>query len=67
MKDFLTWLIGYMIGVFVGWSITQGYNKDKLELPEEYTQISTNHYKPDTLLGFYINDKLHIEFKPKTK
>lgn len=57
-------LIGLGLGMVIG---EYTFATPKLNLPEEYKQISQDHYKPDTLLGFYIDNKLHIEFKPKSK
>lgn len=33
-----------------------------VDLPEEYQAISTSPVEPDTLVGYYINDTLHITF-----
>lgn len=39
--------------------------KMNLDLPEEYQEISKCSCKHDTLLGYYKDGKLVIEFKPK--
>lgn len=41
------------------------YNKNSIDVPEEYKEISKDKSKPDTLLGYYRNDTLVIEFKTK--
>lgn len=40
-------------------------NEKRIDLPEEYKEISKNESKPDTLLGHYQNDTLIIGFKSK--
>lgn len=68
MNHFIIYVIGYVVGMCVGVLLILGY-KDihNIDLPEEYTQISQDYHKPDTLIGFYMNNKLHIEFIPKNK
>lgn len=65
MNDFLRIIVPLIIGMIIGIFIILDYKEDTLDLPENYKQISQDHYKPDTLLGFYIDNKLHIEFKSK--
>ncbi len=38
-------------------------NKQIIDLPEEYTLISHNHNKPDTIISWISNDTLFIRFK----
>ena len=45
-------------GLLFGYAIFLN-NQQKVELPEEYKLIT----KEDTLVGYYKNDTLHIEFK----
>lgn len=46
--------------------LTYYKSKQQVDLPEEYECIaSRNKYKPDTLLGFYDNNIVYIQFKTK--
>lgn len=38
-------------------------NQQAVDLPEEYQELSHNSAKPDTVLAFYDNDTVYIEFK----
>lgn len=69
--------IGLMMFVFGGlWAVVYLISSDKvnahmrikyqqpiIDLPKEHQLISHNKLKPDTLLGYYRNDTLVIEFK----
>ncbi len=66
MKDIVDYLLlalVFVIGIICGYS----FLNSKIDLPEEYKLISKDHFKPDTLLGYYIDDKLYIEFKQKKR
>lgn len=39
--------------------------KPKIDLPEEYKAITNQIKKPDTLLAYWYDDTLRIEFKNK--
>lgn len=65
LSNLLVCTVCTIMGIMFGFTLKS--NNPKIDLPEEYKEISKDHYKPDTLLGFYIDDKLYIEFKPKTK
>lgn len=36
-------------------------------LPEVYKDVYKNEYRPDTLIGIYVNHKLYIQFNPKSQ
>lgn len=62
-------LLMLFFGVAAGISYNYDQNifyersKNQTDLPEEHQLISHNKLKPDTLLGYYRNDTLVIEFK----
>ena len=41
----------------------QGKDRLKIDLPEEYNEISKDSSHPTTLQGYWIKDSLFIEFK----
>lgn len=57
-----------VIAILIIFALIVTINKQKspiIELPEEYKLISKDSLIPDTLIGYYINDTLIINFKPK--
>lgn len=49
--------------ILAGLSYDCHNEKTIVDLPEKYQQLSHDSAKPDTILAFYDNDTVYIEFK----
>lgn len=58
-----------IIMIFCGGMLYEADNKKNkqqaVDLPEEYRQLSHNSARLDTVLAFYDNDTVYIQFKPE--
>jgi hypothetical protein len=59
-------IMGTLLTIVILLAIIREENKQQsVDLPEEYKELSHNSSKPDTLLGYYDNDTVYIEFTGK--
>lgn len=65
MKTLLLILICVICTLSTGTGIylSKKCNHQPVDLPEEYIEISHDHNNPNTLLGFYRNNTLYIQYK----
>lgn len=68
-KDSINWLelgLCSVLCLCLGFIVClgmQGKDSLKIDLPEEYNEISKDSSKPTILQGYWIKDSLFIEFK----
>lgn len=63
IKIFLLCIAIYVLLIAIVCLIHNHKHKEYvIDLPEEYSQISKDQERPDTLTSYIKNDTLHIEF-----